>query len=264
MRSHGFAQQHHFVPQRPNRHAGPSHREGYVSTLSDARDQYLDRLALETWHGDGASAYRAGLASSEGQLVEALDFVRSNYSQAGYITPDSLAPTATESVTAVAKRHSKVIGTMSLWRDGAAGLQADEIYHKELNRLRGPHTRVGEVGRLAMDSRTPPVLLLSSLVGKIADAGYLRWNITDYVVECNPRHVGFYTKMMGFSVLGGTRECNQVGAPAVLLHVKATQLLHLGNRFGVATRDTAQKDNIITPAEFIQGRTQPALALEST
>ena len=198
-------------------------------------DQASDR-ERESEHGEGNLAFRAGLATSQTQLGEALDFVRHNYRQVGYLMPDSLAPTASESITALAKRHAKIIGTISLWRDGPAGLQADEIYGDELGRMRARGARLGELGRLAMDSRTPPVTLLLSLFDKVAKAGHAQWHITDFVVECNPRHSGFYRRMFGFTAIGGNRDCNQVGAPAVLLHAAAHHLLHIPQQFGLVGR----------------------------
>ncbi|MBS0475395.1 MAG: hypothetical protein JSR28_09630, partial [Proteobacteria bacterium] len=57
-----------------------------------------------------------------------------------------------------------------------------------------------------------------------------------FIVECNPRHVGFYTRMLGFSAIGEKRDCSQVGAPAVLLHVAAGHLLHVTRQFGHVAR----------------------------
>jgi len=77
----------------------------------------------ESWHGKGGMKFRTGLIASENHVSEALDFVRENYRQAGYATPDSLRPTTADSLTAAAKRHRKMIGTLSLWRDGETDLE---------------------------------------------------------------------------------------------------------------------------------------------
>ena len=88
---------------------------------------------------------------------------------------------------------------------------------------------IGEFGRLAMDQETPFLPLLSALVSKLIHVGSREWQLTDFVVECNPRHVSFYTRLMGFSVIGDTRNCTQVDAPAVLLHLGAMQLQSLAS-----------------------------------
>lgn len=195
-----------------------------------------DRMQDEDWHGKGAMRFRAGLLVTDGQYAEALEFVRHNYRMAGYSSPDSLAPAGVDALTGVARRHQKIIGTLSVWRDGAAGLQADEIYAEELDRLRARGERIGELGRLAMDSKTPALTLLLSLVGKVVGGACERWHLTHLVIECNPRHVGFYTRALGFSVIGGKRECALVSAPAVLLHVSAGHLLHVTHQFGRVPR----------------------------
>lgn len=230
----------HAIAHHPFRsHLGPlvaSRHAGHLPCSSVEEVDPRDRLENEGWYGKGAMRFRAGLLVTDRQRDEALDFVCQNYREAGYSTPDSLAPADVEFVTGAAKRHHRMIGTLSLWRDGAAGLQADEIYAEELNRLRCRGERLGELGRLAMDSRTPALTLLLSMVGKVVAAGCERWHLTHLVIECNPRHVGFYTRALGFSVIGGKRECSLVGAPAVLLHVSAGHLLHVTHQFGRVAR----------------------------
>lgn len=208
---------------------------GHVAHPS-SEEHGQERMEGEAWYGKGAMRFRAGLLFTDSQHAEALEFVRHNYRTAGYSCPDSLAPSGVDSLTGVAKRHQKIIGTLSVWRDGPAGLQADEIYAEELSRLRARGERIGEIGRLAMDSKTPALTLLLSLVGKVVGAARERWHLTHLVIECNPRHVGFYTRALGFSVIGGKRECALVSAPAVLLHVSAGHLLHVTHQFGRVPR----------------------------
>ena len=43
--------------------------------------------------------------------------------------------------------------------------------------------------------------------------------VTDVFIEVNPRHVAFYSRALGFVVLGDERICARVGAPSVLLHL---------------------------------------------
>lgn len=205
---------------------------------------HVPGLDRETWHGQGKQAYRAGLASTHQHKAHALDFVRKNYREAGYHEPESLAPTSSESVTAIAQRGNSVIGTISLWRDGDVGLQADEIFAPELNRLRQRGAILGEFGRLAFDKQTPFLPLLTALVGKIAHAGCLHWHLTDFLIECNPRHVGFYTRLLGFTVMGDTRNCSQVGAPAVLLHLEAQRLGALASQADIAPVARRLRSNV--------------------
>ena len=45
-------------------------------------------------------------------------------------------------------------------------------------------------------------------------------NVTQLVIEVNPRHVGFYQKLLGFSIIGSEKSCERVNnAPALLLHL---------------------------------------------
>jgi hypothetical protein len=36
----------------------------------------------------------------------------------------------------------------------------------------------------------------------------------------NPRHVGFYKRMLGFQEIGEVRTCPRINAPSVLLHIE--------------------------------------------
>jgi hypothetical protein len=42
---------------------------------------------------------------------------------------------------------------------------------------------------------------------------------TDILIEVNPRHAGFYEKILGFAVVGAERICPRVNAPALLMRL---------------------------------------------
>ena len=44
--------------------------------------------------------------------------------------------------------------------------------------------------------------------------------VTDVFIEVNPRHVAFYSRVLGFVVAAGESFCERVRAPSVLLHVE--------------------------------------------
>ena len=44
-----------------------------------------------------------------------------------------------------------------------------------------------------------------------------RFGATHMLAEVNPRHVAFYSRMLGFQAAGQERHCERVDAPAVLL-----------------------------------------------
>ncbi len=48
--------------------------------------------------------------------------------------------------------------------------------------------------------------------------------MTDVFIEVNPRHVTYYSRIMGFVVAAGERLCERVCAPSVLLHLEVEAL----------------------------------------
>ena len=55
-------------------------------------------------------------------------------------------------------------------------------------------------------------------------------DVTDVFIEVNPRHVGFYSRVLGFAVAAGEKFCERAGAPSVLLQLEIEALekrLHL-------------------------------------
>lgn len=229
--------------------------------LVDARRQLptgaesTNQLEWETWHGHANTAYRVGLATCARQLVAALDLVRRNYERAGYALPETLVPTNAASLTALAMREGDLIGTISLWCDGPGGLQADELYAHELGRLRAGGARLGELGRLAVGANSPPLPRMASLIGKIVKAGCECLRLTDYVVQCHPKHIGFYTRILGLTVIGGRRHNRQVGAPAVLLHISTDQFMRLAGLPSLDSRARSLRATVY-PAKYTHAGNQ--------
>jgi len=67
-------------------------------------------------------------------------------------------------------------------------------------------------------------VVLASLFNLAYVAGKSVDDVTDVFIEVNPRHVLFYTRMLGFTALCGERICERAGAPSVLLHVEIEAL----------------------------------------
>jgi hypothetical protein len=126
-------------------------------------------------------------------------------------------------ITIVAAAGGGMIGTCTLGFDGPHGLRADVSYGDIISRARDAGRRVGEITRLAVDS-TDSKPVLASLFNLAYVAGKAIGDVTDVFIEINPRHVLFYTRMLGFTAAAGERVCARVGAPSVLLHVEMAAL----------------------------------------
>lgn len=123
-------------------------------------------------------------------------------------------------LTLAASCGEEVFSTATLGLDGPEGLHADQLYSQELARLRGPGVRLCEITRLAVDTPHNTLEVLGTLFHLAYLHGRLIRGATDLVIEVNPRHVGFYRRMLGFVQLGAEKPCPRVNnAPAVLLHL---------------------------------------------
>lgn len=127
-------------------------------------------------------------------------------------------PTTPGVLTIAAWHDAAVVATVSLGRDSPAGLLADELYARELGRLRRFERVVCEASRLAVDPDFSSPDLLLALFQTAHACAREHFAASDAVIEVNPRHARFYIQRFGFTQIGEERICSRVGAPAVLLH----------------------------------------------
>ena len=175
--------------------------------------------------------WRVGVVGSREELDAAHSLVYRRYRSRGYEidTPaDDCGRAGADGasrreVTIVAAAADAMIGTCTLGFDGPQGLRADATYGDVIRTARAAGRRVGEITRLAVDA-TDSMAVLASLFNLAFVAGKAIGDVTDVFVEVNPRHVLFYTRLLGFKVAADERICERAGAPAVLLHVEMSAL----------------------------------------
>lgn len=110
------------------------------------------------------------------------------------------------------------LGTLTLELDGGPeGLSAAAAFAPEVTAMRARGLRLAEFTRLAVETTPNSQRVLAGLfhVGFVV-AHRLR-RCDTLLLEVNPRHVRFYTRMLGCQVVGAEREHPGVRAPAVLL-----------------------------------------------
>lgn len=169
------------------------------------------------------------VARSPEQMRAARMLVCKRYAWRGYCldgADDSLRPRqcAEHEITVIASTDCTTIGTITLGLDGPRGLRADETHGDSVASARLGGRRVCELTRLAVDERADSRAVLASLFTLVYEVGRTIHGVTDVFVEVNPRHVAFYTRVLGFVVAAGERFCERVRAPSVLLHLEVDQL----------------------------------------
>ncbi len=192
------------------------------------------------------------LADTEARHESANLLLDKMYSWRGYMT-SSRFDGVPNRVTLVAALLNQVIGTLTLCFDSQIGLPADEIFKDKLDTLRNNDCRLAEPSRFAVDHTINSRRVLAALfhIAYIHAKGI--FGLTDFIIEVNPRHVGFYQKMLGFVLFCEERICPRVNAPAVLLRLNldwvADQITKLGGKQSAAKDQKTLYPYFFSPAD---------------
>ena len=114
-------------------------------------------------------------------------------------------------------RRGRTMGTLTVGLDSHAGLTAERTFPDEVDAFRGAGIRLSEFTRLAVDPDFASQHVLASLFQVAYLTAARLGNAERVLMEVNPRHVGYYVRMLGAKVAGPVREHAVAGAPAVLL-----------------------------------------------
>src|SRR5688572_26631693 len=191
-----------------------------------------ERLALRHKRGLGSAAkslqpdspIRVITAQSEEQRAIAWDLVARRYAWRGYqcsaaaAYPDpQRAPFYT---TLLAYREGVPVGTVTLGVDSEAGLLVDEVNKPEVDRIRALSRRASELVRLAIEDGAESKQVWLALLQSLNLLCRRIYDLSDMLIEVNPRHVVFYRRVFGFRVIAPLRRCARVGAPSVLMRLR--------------------------------------------
>jgi hypothetical protein len=182
----------------------PGAREGRIRTVSPEPSIRVPGLGRDI---------RVKIATEQVELAEAFELLSANYRARGYdpesekpyrFTPSHALP---GTITMVAKHEGHVVATMTFVPDNAVlGLPLECIYGEEVADLRAKGHRLGEAISLADSGLTVRefIQVFKALIR--LGMQYHRKNGGDtFVIVVNPRHSGFYQKVLGFTSLGPER-----------------------------------------------------------
>lgn len=148
---------------------------------------------------------------------------------------------------------NKSVGTLSVQFDSEEGLSLDHLYQFELDGLRRTGAKLCQFTKFAVDQDVKSKAVLASLF-HIAEIWAFRIRQFNYIcVEVHPRHVAFYRRMLGFSVLSDVRDNLQVQAPSVLLGIDlnyaASQIALFGGKPELAESERSFYPYFFSPQE---------------
>jgi hypothetical protein len=188
------------------------------------------RAGEERWAAvspDVDVALHIAVAKSPEQFAAARDLVRERYAWRGYEFDDwadALAARSSQEITFLVGSGHATVGTLTLGLDGAHGLRAEAAYGDVIDRFRVAGRRVCELTRLALAENVDSKAVLASLFSLAHAVGRTMHDVTDVFIEVNPRHVGFYSRVLGFVAAAGESFCERVRAPSVLLQLELEAL----------------------------------------
>ena len=176
--------------------------------------------------------FQIRMADSNGARADAGILVNKMYAKRGYRLPGPSAQQPRERVTLVASEHDIAVGTITIGFDTPQGLLVDELFAAETRTLRAHGDRVCEFTKLAMDAVVRSRRVLASLFHVAYIYSHRVMGVDHLLIEVNPRHAGYYRRMLGFEIIGPQRLNQRVNAPAVLLSLDFRHACSQIERFG--------------------------------
>lgn len=247
-----------FCVNRPYPHSSAGKTEGSFAPLSSPIES--EEFLYDTFNPNCVlrqSDYSICLADSPGRFGLVNKLIKRMYSWRGYDTESASVFSQDDNrVTFEASSKHELFGTLTLGIDSEQGLLADELYGKEIDAFRLKNKKVCEVSKLAIDSKYGSKEVLASLFHLAYIYARTIHKASDAFIEVNPRHAGFYKRMLGFQPIGEIRTCERVGAPAVLLHL---ELDYMDAKISSFAGSRELKDKSLYPY-FLPQHTEKGLA----
>ncbi len=203
-RTHSLGVKNGYFTSRPHLH-------GYKKFPAEAHDP---KCILRQGN------YNICLADSPGRCHLVNRLIKCMYSWRGYHTENTIiSPQNPHQLTLEASLEQHTVGTLTVGLDSKEGMLVDVLYEREIAPFRTAGSKLCELSKLAIDPRHSSRELLASLFNLAYIYARLIHSATVFFIEVNPRHAGYYKRMLGFRQLGEQRLCPRVNAPAVLLHL---------------------------------------------
>ena len=189
---------------------------GIAKDLPDHEDLAFPDHLTPTRESQGpVDRYAIRLASTTDHRSAVRCLIRKRYQWRGYAA-DTMRADST-GVTLMASESGRIAGTVTVGFDSPQGMAVESLYADEVARLRRDGARLCEFTRLAVDRAGHSMELLGALFHVAFLYARRMGDATHLLAEVNPRHVRFYTHMLGFRIAGPRRTCRRVDAPAVMI-----------------------------------------------
>ena len=184
---------------------------------------------------DGAAGprrFKIKSAESEERRGKVNSLLKNRYGWRGYQEVRLPTDCSVQRFTLSAVEEENTIGTITVSFDGPKRLNADEAFAPEVEKLRSHGKRLCEFTKLAVDPTVGTKRVLASLFHVAYIVAHRIRGHDMLLIEVNPRHVRYYERMLGFTVLSEERMNRSVNAPAVLLGAEFSYIMLQIGKFG--------------------------------
>ncbi len=173
---------------------------------------------------DTADAVNIEPAHTPERRLAANELLQERYSWRGYAGSSIPSFDGTNHLPLVATCRGQSVGTMTVSLDGPTGLGCESTFPDEVRALRDSGRRLCEFTRLAIHPEGGSRQAIASLF-QVAYLVATRLGEADVVLlEVNPRHVNYYRRIVGATVLAEERFHERAQAPAVLLAIACDEV----------------------------------------
>jgi hypothetical protein len=185
-------------------------------------------------HSDfGQRVFDIRIADSGQERADASILINRMYATRGYLSSALPNRSPDNRITLVASEADETIGTITMGFDIGQGLLVDQLFGAEVASLRKQGLQLAEFTKLAVDGAARSKRVLASLFHAAYIFAHPIKRADRLLIEVNPRHVGYYRRMLGFERLTDARINPRVDAPAVLMaldlhHAQRQIALHGG------------------------------------
>ena len=180
----------------------------------------------------GQRRFKIKSAESEERRGMVNSLLKSRYGWRGYQAVTLPTDQSVHKFTLSAVEEDAIIGTITVSFDGPKRLSADDAFADEVETLRGQGRRLCEFTKLAVDPTVGTKRVLAALFHVAYIVAHRIRGHDMLLIEVNPRHVRYYERMLGFTIMSEERMNRTVNAAAVLLAVKFSHVMQQIGIFG--------------------------------
>ena len=160
----------------------------------------------------------------------------------------------------VKDKNNNIAGSVTLVFKNKSSLPAEKIYKEEINLLAVNGKKLVEISRLVIDPNyrnSKEIILL--LFNYLSIYAHHIKSYDSLMIQVNPRHVGYYEKLLNFQEIGQEKMCPSVqNAPAILMELPLAKYQSEVKRF--SNNPSQNKKERLLYASFLKADQESLVA----